>query len=359
MSPIDDAWLILKVDDRAIRADEAASEMVRRAQREENRKKEMKDWANQLRGNAPFDMKERKSGSMRETLIPEDKENPIVKYPLDFRQTKLGQLPINMAISRALANMGYPILPETPYDYDDIQGFRVQQPQIDMRIPPYRDVHMGHVSSEEKAKMIADKRKQIDELKRKFTESPMINLVTPHETKFSSDYNVLDTYGGNVGFHEDKPVNFDPRYGQELDAPGEHTLETTYADLSNTINQPFKPKSWAPQPVGQSTSGHITHPQKYKERLQDIKAAKDEIPTFLEEYKKPGFFDDWINVQENQQVIPGHQKQLDEGLANYRNFGDALEFHNTLVNDPAQTRLYEFSDPAYARSIQQLQEMVQ
>lgn len=334
MRPIDRAWLILKVDDRAIRADEAVLAMLRVAQREENRKKEMKDWANQLRGNAPFDMKDKKGGAMRDVLIPEDRENPVVKYPLDFRQTKLGQLPINMAISRALANMDYPILPETPYDYDDVQGFRVQQPQID-----YNDARDENISP------LGAVTGDAENLKQTFTESPMVNLVTPHESKFSSDYNVLDTYAGNVGRYKGKPVNFDPRYGQELDSRREHSLENSYWNINNRLSDPWKrPYSDIPN---------------LKERLQDIKAAKDEIPTFLEEYKKPGFFDDWTNVQENQQVIPGHQKQLDEGLANYRNFGDALEFHNTLVNDPAQTRLYEFSDPAYKQRIQELQEMTQ
>ena len=330
MSPIDRAWLILKVDDRAIRADEAASEMVRRAQREENRKKEMKDWANQLRGNAPFDMKDKHSGAMREALIPEDRENPVVKYPLDFRRTRLGQLPINMAISRALANMDYPILPETPYDYDDVQGFRVQQPQVTTS----RDG--DDISYEDWGNAERD-------IKDRLEGSGLSQLLAP-DTQ-SGRFGTLDTHRGNIGFHEGKPVNFDPRYAAEMSSPLHQPLENSYWNINNRLSDPWKrPYSDIPN---------------LKDRLQQVKDAKDEIPEFLEEYRKPGFFDDWINAQENQQIIPDHQKQLDEGLANYRNYGNALEFHNTLVNDPAQTRLYEFSDPAYARRIQQLQEMAQ
>lgn len=271
--------------------------------------------------NAPFDIEDKKSGKMREVLIPEEKENPVVKYPHDFRQTKLGQLPINMAISQALANMGYPILPETPYDYDDVQGFRVQQPQtITSRDDDFSNKDWDNVERD---------------LLNRFKGSPLTQLLA------SSGYpRTLDTHRGNIGFHEGKAVNFDARYAPEMKHPDHQPLESAYMDI-------HKPQSFIPKTL----EWHL------KDRLQQVKHAKDEIPKFLEEYRKPGFFDDWINVQENQAVIPEHQRQLDEGLGKYRNYGNVLEFHNTLVNDPAQTRLYEFSDPYYKQNIKRLQEM--
>jgi len=266
-------------------------------------------------------MKEKHSGAMREALIPEDRENPVVKYPLDFRQTKLGQLPINMAISQALANMDYPILPETPYDYDDVQGFRVQQPQV---ITSRDDeIDYGTLNNMER------------DLMDRFRGSALTQLLAPDDRE--GRFGTLDTHVGNIGLHEGKPVNFDPRYAPEMRSHHHQPLENAYWDIHN-------PNSVIPQ---------------LKERLQQVKDAKDEIPTFLEEYRKPGFFDNWINAQENQAVIPEHQRQLDEGLGKYRNYGNTLEFFNTLVNDPAQKRLYEFSDPHYKQNIERLQEMAQ
>lgn len=92
--------------------------------------------------------------------------------------------------------------------------------------------------------------------------------------------------------------------------------------------------------------------------MRNIGPAKEELPEFLENYRQGDLFDPWINAQDESPVVLEHQQQLDDGLAEYRNYGDALQYFNTLINDPAQKRLYEYSDPQYKQNVEQIQSLL-
>ena len=287
------------------------------------------------------------SGAMRDVTIPRDKKKNVVKVALPFRETKLGQLPANMAISHALANMGYPILPETPHGYDAETGFSVQQPQL--KIPSGFDENINAYE---------------DKLQDEFSNAPLARLLTPSFDE--SDHDVLDSRRGNIGIdNKGNPILIDPRYGAEMRSPTPRMLSIAHANLlqgknlNEALNMNEIDESVKDTGRGIKGSGGFwrTPKERLSGKLKEIGEAKEDLPEFLENYRQGDLFDPWVNAQDESPVVPGHQQQLDSALSNYRDYGDTLEYFNTLVNNPEQKRLYEFTDPQYKQNVDFLQNL--
>ena len=119
----------------------------------------------------------------------------------------------------------------------------------------------------------------------------------------------------------------------------------------------------------------------WKERLRQVREASDELPEFIEHYKDREMFRPWLDDKydfeseeedyvegpwgliqrdRDENVDPRHRQQMLEHFGKYRNFGDALSWLHNTVNDPAQTRLYDFdTDPKYKENVEALQRMSQ
>jgi len=239
-----------------------------------------------------------------------------------------------MALTHALANMGHPILPETPLGYEGKTGFSVQQPQVDMP-------ETGQYDTPKNTEYSRSIGKVEDKMQDDFKANPLTQLL-------GGDFeDILDARRDNIGYQDGKPVLFDARFPVETSNPRNKPLSIAYQNLS------------APHPALIEEGGY--RPSRYSKldrELRNIGHAKEELPEFLENYRQGDLFEPWINAQDEGPVIPEHQRQLDAGLAQYRNYGDTLQYFNTLVNDPAQKRLYEFDDPQYKENVEYMQSLL-
>jgi hypothetical protein len=253
-------------------------------------------------------------GKMRQVELPEEDEGgDAIKYAHPHRKTKLGQLPVNMAISRALAKLGYPIESEKPYGYRDNVGFTVSQPM-------FNDPPKGK-----------DFQSDLDELRFALEESPLVSLVQSER-----QWPPLDSHAGNVGYYGNEMKLFDPMYAPEVfdqmvDDPDDRMYNRALQDAYRYMNQ-WKPKGT-----------HIVDDgggRPWKERFRQIREAGDELDDFIQAYKDRTEIRPWLDTQEK--VKPEHMEQLMQRFGEANQYGDALAwFHNT-INNPEQTRLYDF-----------------
>tara|TARA_R110002110_G_scaffold165913_1_gene366256 strand:+ start:733 stop:1668 length:936 start_codon:yes stop_codon:yes gene_type:complete len=286
-------------------------------------------------------------GTMRNVELPED--GPAIKYSRPYRRTKIGNTPMNMAFSQALERMGYPVVGEKPYGYRGDAGYTVSQPQAEKTFPDFPDPPQD---------------RDLSDLEMAFEESPMVNLLT-------SNRGDLDTHGENVGYFGDELKHLDPMYGPERENIYDGDMERRYnhaiRDIYDTMN------------TGTPADKLMVEP--WKERLRQVREAKDELPEFIEHYKDREMFRPWLDDKydfeseednyvegpwgliqrdRDENVDPQHRQQMLEHFGKYRNFGDALSWMHNTVNDPAQTRLYDFdTDPKYKENVEALQRMSQ
>ena len=288
-------------------------------------------------------------GTMRNVELPKD--GPAIKYSRPYRNTKIGNTPINMAISQALERMGYPVVGEKPYGYRGDAGYTVSQPQAHKLFPFDIDNPTQYGID-------------ANDLELAFEESPLANLLT-------SGRGDLDTHGDNVGYFGDELKHIDPMYGPDRnniwDGPRETAFNHAIRDIYDTMNTGIPADKLMVEP--------------WKERLRQVREAKDELPEFIEHYKDREMFRPWLDDKydfeseednyvegpwgliqrdRDENVDPQHRQQMLEHFGKYRNFGDALSWMHNTVNDPAQTRLYDFdTDPKYKENVEALQRMSQ
>lgn len=269
-------------------------------------------------------------GTMRRVELPE--EGDAIKYALPHRATKVGQLPINMGISQALQGMNYPIEGEKPFGYRGDAGYTVSQPQAH-KLPLYdvdNPTQYGIDSTD---------------LKNTLRDSPMINLLT-------SDRGDLDTHIGNLGYFGDKLKTFDPMYGPERkERPGEvkeNAFNHAIRDMYNTMHSDFD--------AGENTALDPNLIEPWKERLRQVREASDELPEFIQRYKNREMFRPWLD-DESKNIDPRHRQQMLEAFGKYRNFGDALAWLQNTINNPEQSRLYDFDEnPKYKQYVDFMQQ---
>ena len=295
-------------------------------------------------------------GTMRNVELPKD--GPAIKYSRPYRDTKLGNTPMNMAISQALERMGYPVVGEKPYGYRGDAGYTVSQPQATRLM----DDLLNPLNSRVGTKGAKD----LSDLEFTFQESPLADLLT-------SSRGDLDTHPENVGYFGDELKHIDPVYGPDRnniwDGPRETAFNHAIRDIYHTMNTGIPADKLMVEP--------------WKERLRQVREAKDELPEFIEHYKDREMFRPWLDDKydfesdteagaykhgpwgliqrdRDENVDPRHKQQMLEHFGKYRNFGDALSWMHNTVNDPAQTRLYDFdTDPKYKENVEALQRMSQ
>jgi len=267
-------------------------------------------------------------GTMRRVELP--KEGDAIKYALPYRATKVGQLPINLGISQALQGMNYPIEGEKPFGYRGDVGFTVSQPQAH-KLFPFDNP--------------AQYRIDLANLESGFQESPMVDLLT-------SDRGDLDLHEDNIGYFGNELKGFDPMYGPERkEMPGdvkENAFNHAIRDMYDTMHSDFD--------AGKNTALDPNLIEPWKERLRQVREASDELPEFIQRYKNREMFRPWLD-DESENIDPRHRQQMLEHFGKYRNFGDALSWMHNTVNDPAQTRLYDFDEnPKYKQYVDFMQQ---
>lgn len=129
------------------------------------------------------DDSDKASGMYREATIPFDKRKPVTKVSSDLRERPFADRFGTLAMSQALADMGKPIIPETPIS--DGKTEQVQMDEVFGRSGKY------------------DYRNQSnkDELDR-ITNDPLMQFL-----------NLKDVKGANVGIKDGQVQVFDPSYG--------------------------------------------------------------------------------------------------------------------------------------------------
>jgi hypothetical protein len=269
-------------------------------------------------------------GTMRRVELPE--EGDAIKYALPHRATKLGQLPINMGISQALQEMNYPIEGEKPFGYRGDAGYTVSQPK-------------AHKLIDEDSFFDAPTRSDVAGLESDLGSSPMVDLLT-------SDRGDLDMHPGNLGYFGNELKVFDPMYGPERkERPGdvkENAFNHAIRDMYNTMHSDFD--------AGKNTALDPNLIQPWKERLRQVREASDELPEFIQRYKNREMFRPWLD-DESENIDPRHRQQMLEAFGKYRNFGDALSWMDNTINNPEQSRLYDFEEnPKYKQYVDFMQQ---
>ena len=269
-----------------------------------------------------------RAGSMRRVELP--KEGDAIKYALPHRATKLGQLPINMGISQALQGMNYPIEGEKPFGYRGDAGYTVSQPQAHKLVEEEEFYGpTGNNMQDDLAGLESD-----------LGSSPLVNLLT-------SDRGDLDIHPGNLGYFGNELKTFDPMYGPERkERPGdikENAYNHAIRDMYNTMHSDFD--------AGENTALDPNFIEPWKERLRQVREASDELPEFMQRYKNREIFRPWLD-DESENIDPRHRQQMLERFNQYKNFGDALSWLQNTINDPEQTRLYDFDEnPKYKQYV--------
>ena len=129
------------------------------------------------------DDSDKASGMYREATIPFDRRKPVTKVSSNLEKRPFADRFGTLAISQALADMGKPIIPETP-----IRGGKTEQVQMDEVFGRDYKYDYGNQSNK-------------DELDR-ITEDPLMQFL-----------NLKDVKGANVGIKDGQVRVFDPSYG--------------------------------------------------------------------------------------------------------------------------------------------------
>lgn len=215
-----------------------------------------------------------RSGMYRHATIPDDKRKPVNKVSKDPTRHPFANRFGTMAISQALADMGKPIVPETP-----MRDGSVNQEQMDRVFGPGRHDFDGHYMD------VAD-----------IASDPIMGAL-----------NLSDTKGSNVGMKDNRVKVFDPSY-------------LTLGIQRNGIN-----------------AGHMNNAMK-----RFTKVPKEELQDFTNKVTnyKSTLNDNWGHLG----TLEDWQSQME----NYLNAKNDLQFVNSIVQDPAQKKLFEFGDNDYA-----------
>ena len=301
-----------------------------------------------LKSKKPTPVKEAE-GSMRRVEIPD--EGDAIKYAHPYRTTKLGQLPVNMAISQALEKLGYPVVGEKPYGYRGDAGYTVSQPQANKLL------------SEVEPNYLAVRR--ADDVLASHLSSPLINLL-------ASSRGDLDIHPGNFGYFGDELKILDPMYAAEREGDKGRPAKFNQAirDMYKIMFSNFK--------EGENTALDPAAKEAWKERLRQVREASDELPEFIQHYKNQDIFRPWLDDKydfeskeddyvegpwgliqrdRDENVDPRHRQQMLEAFGKYRNFGDALAWLQNTINNPEQSRLYDFEpDQQYKRWVEFMQQ---
>ncbi len=305
--------------------------------------------------------------------------NRAIKFAQDRSRGGRAAPKTDIAISHALASLGYPIVPEYPMAHDrEIglgQSFPVEQRAIDMDLrPSMRDAYVALLNDPEAARRLnlspkvpsmalleylhnsptlapEINREQGDAIREKLTElrdnraRDIQELHGVFEDYLPSALDVTDLHDYNIGRDPDssKFVTFDPMYGVK------RRLGTMGRMLQNaaSIND-----------IG----GDYKDPSNYANTYRNFYRAKDMNPmqfdNFVQLYRDTDIFKPWEKQAEetlhNPNFIPKHryatdaayerQREEDKKLqaaddADYKRVGDFFDFIN--VPDE-QRRLFEY-----------------
>ena len=282
-------------------------------------------------------------GTMRRVIF-DDKGN-AEKIALPHRATKLGQLPINMGISQALQEMNYPIEGEKPFGYRGEEGYTVTQPKAHQMFREPKPARRNPLQQGYRRRPPSKPEVDLANLEFAFQESPLINLLT-------SDRGDLDIHPGNLGYFGNELKTLDPMYGPERkERPGdvrENAFNHAIRDMYETMHSDFD--------AGENTALDPNLIEAWKERLRQVREASDELPEFIQRYKNREMFRPWLD-DESENIDPRHRQQMLERFNQYKNFGDALAWLQNTINDPEQSRLYDFEDnPKYKQYVDFMQQ---
>ena len=303
----------------------------------------------------------------------------VVKYPIDGRRGGRAQPKTDVAISHALASLGYPIVPEYPIEHphDDGRGrgFPVEQKKIDMERRPemknayealLNDPEMAHLNLptgvkshvldyllrkppylHEGAKIFNET--QANALRDKLTEmrdKRAVDFRELHETMENNDLthalDVGDMHEYNIGRDPDDPskfVTFDPMYGRTLQ------LESMGKTLGAAASA---------EDIGQDQRSPISLANVYRDLHRAKKNNPIQFDVFNTLYGDTDIFQPWEKEAEETLHNPDfetrnqtsydnereyQQKRQAADDADYKTVGSAFNFIN--VPDE-QRRLFEY-----------------
>lgn len=306
--------------------------------------------------------------------------NRAIKFAQDRSRGGRAAPKTDIAISHALASLGYPIVPEYPMAHDrEIglgQSFPVEQRAIDMDLRPnmtdayvaaFNDPQYAHLNfpkdaktrhldylhpnlynpekspfNEEQAKALREKLTELRDNRARDIQE----LHGVFEDYLPSALDITDLHDYNIGRDPDDPskfVTFDPMYGMT------RRMQTMGRMLQDAAS------------INDIGSSHET-PSHYANTYRNFYRAKDMNPmqfdNFVQLYRDTDIFKPWEKQAEetlhNPNFIPKHrygtdaayerQRKEDKGLqatddARYKQTGDFFDFIN--VPDE-QRRLFEY-----------------
>ena len=246
------------------------------------------------------DDSDKERGMYREATIPSDKRKPVTKVSRNLEQRPFADRFGSLAISQALADMGKPIIPETP-----IRGGKTEQVQMDEVFGRRGKFDYGSINDSPKSKQFPHFPQQVTNI----LNEPIMGLL-----------GLADVKGPNVGIKDGQVQIFDP----------------SYRTFANPYKNPIEYKRGF-------VTGNITENFPYvdAEELNDLtQRVKDYRPAF-DVWREHGDLGSW-------------QKQMND----YLRTSNTLSFLNSIKQDPQQKKLFEYGvNPQYNQMVENLREM--
>ena len=239
-------------------------------------------------------------GMYREATIPSDKRKPVTKVSLRPEVHPFANRFATLALSQALADMGKPVVPETP-----IRGGKVQQAQMDEVFGKRGKFDYGSISDSLPTEQFPHYPQPVSNI----LNEPIMGLL-----------GLADAKAPNMGIKDGQVQIFDPSY-------------RTFA--SSFIN----PIDYKRGFVGGNITGNF--PRVDAKELNELtQRVKDYRPAF-DVWREHGDLQNW-----------------QQGMDNYIRTSNALSFLNSIKQDPQQKKLFEYGDnPQYNQMMENLRQM--
>tara|TARA_R100000908_G_C3717083_1_gene121366 strand:- start:131 stop:919 length:789 start_codon:yes stop_codon:yes gene_type:complete len=246
------------------------------------------------------DDSDKASGAYREATIPFDKRKPVTKVSSDLRKRPFADRFGTLAISQALADMGKPIIPETP-----ISDGKTEQVQMDEVFGRSGRHDYGSINDSPKSKHFPHFPQQVTNI----LNEPIMGLL-----------GLADVKGPNVGIKDRRVQIFDPSY-------------RTFASRFKT------PIDYKQGFVDSNITNNFPHVD--ADELNELtQRVKDYRPAF-DVWREHGDLRNW-------------QQQMHD----YLRTSNTLSFLNSIKQDPQQKKLFEYGDnPQYNQLVENLRQM--
>lgn len=281
-------------------------------------------------------------GAFRRTYSKRGEPQTAIKFGQNY--------PDEVATANAFSQMGFPVLPEKPvvgYDRGKSRyGLGTEQPRIDA-IGRGMSPTVDFDENDDDATMaynfaLADAYQEGTKIPRE----QMIELYELERSPLFRAMSISDIRRDNVGvkFPEGftRPEDFEGKFSdEELDALHQNWKVLDFQTLSPRLHRENTPLNDLGDVMDSFDTG--IRPNTLFNLKEWLKVPKEQRLAFANLFSDRSQFDDWRNKLGLLNDISDEQR-ADDSYGRYVNNTRALKLMNSLIDDPQQTRLFEFDD---------------